>query len=74
MVADGGAPRFDVTGKANGRGVYLCRDMMCLDKALKKNSISRWLSVGGLSPESKDTLRADFEKLIPGTEVEWGKI
>lgn len=34
----------DITGKAKGRGVYLCPDTSCLSKAVKKKAISR--SVG----------------------------
>lgn len=30
---------IDETGKANGRGAYLCRDLQCIEKAEKKNSL-----------------------------------
>lgn len=32
---------IDVTGKANGRGSYICNDTACLEKAYKKDSLSR---------------------------------
>lgn len=32
---------LDVTGKANGRGAYLCRDPECLEKALKRKALMR---------------------------------
>ncbi|MGI6733208.1 MAG: RNase P modulator RnpM [Anaerovoracaceae bacterium] len=35
---------LDPTGKANGRGVYLCPDMECIEKARKKRAISRGLN------------------------------
>jgi hypothetical protein len=32
---------LDTTGKANGRGAYLCTSVKCLDKALKNNGFER---------------------------------
>ena len=29
----------DPTGKKNGRGAYICRNIQCLEKAFKSNSI-----------------------------------
>ncbi len=34
---------LDFTGKANGRGVYLCQDPECIAKAKKKKAVSRGL-------------------------------
>lgn len=31
----------DFTGKANGRGAYICRDKKCFDLAIKKNAFNR---------------------------------
>jgi len=36
---------LDPTGKANGRGVYLCRTAACWDKGLKKEHLSYVLKV-----------------------------
>ena len=36
-----GQVSVDLTGRANGRGVYLCPAMECLAKAAKKKAISR---------------------------------
>jgi len=36
-----GALSVDVTGRAKGRGVYVCRDHECLDKLRKKGAIKR---------------------------------
>ncbi len=32
---------LDVTGKKNGRGAYLCKDMECLKKARKNKGLER---------------------------------
>ena len=31
----------DFTGKANGRGAYICKNTACFETALKKNALSR---------------------------------
>ena len=36
---------IDPTGKAKGRGVYVCSDLQCLKKAEKRNALARSLSV-----------------------------
>lgn len=33
----------DLTGKANGRGAYICNNPNCLEKAIKTNRISKAL-------------------------------
>jgi len=38
-----GSVSFDETGRANGRGAYLCADASCWQLALKKGSIERAL-------------------------------
>lgn len=38
-----GGVRYDPTGKANGRGAYLCADLACVAAAKKKKSLSRAL-------------------------------
>ena len=40
MTAEGAA-MLDRSGKANGRGAYLCDDRACLAQARKRNSFSR---------------------------------
>lgn len=35
---------LDKTGKANGRGAYICNSCACLDKAIKSKRIARALS------------------------------
>ncbi|HMQ50484.1 MAG TPA: YlxR family protein [Anaerolineae bacterium] len=41
---------IDPTGKANGRGLYVCRSQACLEKGLKKERIGQLLKVA-LSPD-----------------------
>ena len=36
---------IDLTGKANGRGAYLCRSKDCLDKAIKSKALNRAFSI-----------------------------
>lgn len=43
--APGGTVALDATGRANGRGAYLCADGNCWQAALKKSSIERALGV-----------------------------
>jgi predicted RNA-binding protein YlxR (DUF448 family) len=38
-----GQLKLDITGKANGRGVYLCPATECISLAKKKRAISRGL-------------------------------
>lgn len=52
---------LDLTGKANGRGAYLCRDLNCLDKALKERSLERSLRTS-IDQETIDELRENLEK------------
>lgn len=49
----------DPTGKAKGRGVYVCRDHECIAKARKRNAIQRSLRVE-LSSEETERI---FEEL-----------
>ncbi len=36
---------LDPTGRANGRGAYICRDEKCLEQAIKKKGLDRTLKV-----------------------------
>lgn len=36
---------LDGTGKKNGRGAYICRDIECLNKAIKNKGIDRSLKI-----------------------------
>jgi uncharacterized protein len=53
--APDGTVAFDATGRANGRGAYLCADGNCWHSALKKSSIERALGVA-LPPDVREHL------------------
>lgn len=47
---------LDETGKANGRGAYLCKDSKCLEKAIKNKSLNRTFSAD-ISEEAYNALK-----------------
>ncbi len=49
----------DPTGKAKGRGVYICRDEACIAKARKRGAFARSLRVD----PGKEQLENVFEEL-----------
>ncbi len=57
--ADGGGAAPDPTGRANGRGAYVCAANECIEKAVKQKRFERSLSVPSLPP----TLAADLKAL-----------
>jgi len=54
-----GAVLLDTTGRANGRGAYLCKKSACLEKAIKSRAIERALETK-IDLETYDVLRAKF--------------
>ncbi len=52
---------LDAAGKANGRGVYLCRKPDCLKKARKSRALERMLGIP-IPPEAYDALEASLIK------------
>ncbi|MBN1993902.1 MAG: YlxR family protein [Anaerolineae bacterium] len=50
----------DPTGKANGRGAYLCRRAACWEKSLQKNLLERALKTV-ISSETQTALQIYFE-------------
>lgn len=60
IVAADGDVKMDLTGKANGRGVYLCLDKECFIKARKRKAIGRSLELD-LSEEKLDKLFRELE-------------
>jgi len=69
FVASDGKLVIDLTGKLNGRGVYLCRSIDCFDAAVKKR---RWAHALGVSPTQDEIvgLRDEYAKLIDNAEVD----
>jgi uncharacterized protein len=51
---------LDITGKAQGRGVYLCADTECFKVARKKQAISRSLGMT-IAKEDLDALFSELE-------------
>ena len=49
----------DPTGKAKGRGVYVCRNKDCMAKAVKRGAVAKSLRV---NPD-RDELEKVFEEL-----------
>ena len=54
-----GAVVLDTTGRANGRGAYLCRKSACLEKAIKSRALERALETK-IEASTYDTLREQF--------------
>lgn len=45
IVASDSGPKIDLSGKANGRGIYLCPATECFTKARKRKAIGRGLEI-----------------------------
>lgn len=54
-----GSVFLDVTGKANGRGAYICKSGECLDSAQKKRRLE-----GALKTKIPDDVFSQLEKMI----------
>lgn len=52
---------LDVTGKMNGRGAYLCKNLECLKKARKNKGIERSLK-RAIPAEVYDNIEKEFAK------------
>ncbi len=52
---------LDATGRANGRGAYLCKKSACLEKAIKSRALERALEIA-IPPETYDVLREQFQQ------------
>jgi len=55
-----GAVVLDTSGKANGRGAYVCRQASCYEPALKKGRLAQALKVT-LSPEEVTGLQTSLQ-------------
>ncbi len=62
IVYYNGELSVDLQGRAKGRGVYLCRDDACLEKAYKKKGIQRSL-MRDISSENLSALRAKLQDI-----------
>ena len=55
---------IDLTGKKDGRGIYLCKSEECLNKAIKNKRISRTLEM-----EIDENIYESLRKFINGGEI-----
>ena len=62
---DGGGVAADPTGRAAGRGAYVCASAECIEKAVKQKRFERSLSVTALPPGLADDLKTLAEKAPP---------
>lgn len=53
----------DPTGKANGRGAYICPVRECLERALSKGKLETALEVR-IDEETERSIRSDFSALL----------
>ena len=60
IAAYEGSIALDPTGRAKGRGVYLCPDSACFEKAMKKRSIARSLKTE-MSREQSERLSEELK-------------
>jgi len=56
-----GQVSIDPTGKAKGRGVYLCPGSECFTKSIKKKALSRSLEIE-ITKEQMDKFAREFEE------------
>jgi len=57
----GGEVTVDPTGKAKGRGVYLCPDKACMEKARKRRSLQRNFEIE-ISEEKLQNIFTELER------------
>ncbi|MDO5116636.1 MAG: YlxR family protein [Synergistaceae bacterium] len=60
-----GKVRYDPSGRANGRGAYICADAACLAAAKKKKALSR-----ALKAEVPEEIYEELKGLCSGKEAE----
>jgi len=58
VASKDGEVRLDPSGKANGRGAYICPNLDCFAKAKKKNAFARNLNI---SVKEKDVILIEEE-------------
>ena len=54
----------DLAGKKDGRGIYICKDINCLKKAIKNKKISRTFEM-----EIPEKIYLQLENFIIGGEI-----
>lgn len=69
---DGGAVAVDPTGRANGRGAYICAALACIEKAAKQKRFERALSApvpAALTDDLKALAAKSVETNLAETEA-----
>lgn len=56
----------DESGRAHGRGAYLCTRIECWQRALRTGAVARALNVQ-LTPDDRQTLEQYSQRLVPAT-------
>ncbi len=64
-----GHVELDSTGKAKGRGAYMCEQLDCFELAYKRRRLASALRVA-LSEDDYDRLRRDFVALLTARDAE----
>lgn len=59
---------LDGSGKANGRGAYLCPRQECFDQAAERSRITSSLKTN-LKDDDEDRLRREFSELLGSSET-----
>lgn len=59
----GGDIEFDVSGKKEGRGAYICPTMSCLEGALKGKQLERVFK-GHLTPVNRERLVLNSQEIL----------
>jgi uncharacterized protein len=65
----GGIVELDPTGRANGRGAYVCRDRACIAAAVRRGGLARALEAGlpaGLEAALAKTAGLNEDESDPG--------
>lgn len=63
-----GEVRVDPTGKANGRGAYVCPQSACYESAVTRRRLASALRAS-LSEEDVERLRNEFEDLLNSAQA-----
>jgi hypothetical protein len=58
-----GETRIDASGKANGRGAYVCATQACFEAAIARKRLTSALRVT-LGEEDQERLRSEFEAAV----------
>lgn len=61
-----GEVTVDTTGKAQGRGAYICPDVACLEKAMKTKALNRALDIDFTEEMFTEAKRVILRREITG--------